>query len=245
MVGRKIIGLIAGITFAVAGVATIAPFFRRPPAQSLGAAIGGGFRVLALATIVALGGALVVVGLLSTPLTMVEADRFAGVRLLLLAPPLIALALYLFTPLWDARLKNPVAALDAPVRLYALALGVAIVGGAYVLQARSGNQSDIAPSSFELALRSHLTSILSVRPRFKEFLIGFPALMIVPALTALDRRRIGWLLVLAIGMGLGDVIDTFSHLHTPLAISMLRIFNGAVLGAIVGTLVIAVYRRVR
>ena len=110
-----------------------------------------------------------------------------------------------------------------------------IIGGAYVLQARSGNQSDITPSSFELALRSHLTSILSVRPRFKEFLIGFPALMLVPALIAADRRRtFGWLFVLAIGMGLGDVVDTFSHLHTPLVISVLRIVNGAVLGAIVG-----------
>jgi uncharacterized membrane protein len=200
---------------------------------------------MAMATVVALGGALIVVGLLSTPLTMVEADRFAGVRLLLLLPPVLALALYLLTPLWSARLKDPIAALDSPVRFSALALGIIIVGGAYVLQARSGNQSDIAPSSFELALRSHLTTILSVRPRFKEFLIGFPALMIVPALSALDRRRIGWLVVLAIGMGMGDVVDTFSHLHTPLAVSFLRIVNGAVLGAIVGSIVIAIYRRVR
>ena len=176
---------------------------------------------------------------------MVEVDRFAGVKLLLLLPPLVALALYLLTPLWGARVADPAAAAAAPVRLYGLVLGLAIVGGAYVLQARSGNQSEIVPSSFELAVRSHLTSILSVRPRFKEFLIGFPALMLVPALVAADRRRIGWLLVLAIGMGLGDVIDTFSHLHTPLAISLLRIVNGAVLGAVAGSLAIALYRRVR
>jgi hypothetical protein len=69
--------------------------------------------------------------------------------------------------------------------------------------------------------------------------------MIVPALAVADRRRVGWLLVLAAGMGLGDVVDTFSHLHTPLAVSVLRIFNGAVLGAIVGSVVIAVYRRAR
>ncbi len=172
---------------------------------------------MVLATAVTLGGALIVIGLLSTPLTMVEVDRFAGVKLLLLAPPLAALALYLLNGLWGARVDDPIAAANAPVRLYQLALGILIVGGAYVLQARSGNQSDITPSSFELALRSHLTSILSVRPRFKEFLIGFPALMLVPALTPADRRTFGWLLVLAIGMGLGDVVDTFSHLHTPLA----------------------------
>jgi hypothetical protein len=86
---------------------------------------------------------------------------------------------------------------------------------------------------------------LSVRPRFKEFLIGFPALMLVPALFVADRRRLGWLLVLGIGMGLGDLVDTFSHLHTPLAVSALRVVNGAVLGAVIGVLVIVLYRRYR
>jgi hypothetical protein len=245
MLGRQALALAGGILFPVAALATIAPTFRGAPAASLGAAIVDGLRVMGTATGVTLGGALVVIGLLSTPLTMVEVDRFAGVKLLLLLPPLIALALYLLVPLWGARLDNPVAAAATPVRLYQLVLGIVIIGGAYVLQARSGNQSDITPSSFELALRSHLTSILSVRPRFKEFLIGFPALMIVPVLRSTDRRWVGWLLVLAIGMGLGDVVDTFSHLHTPLAISILRVVNGAVLGAIVGIVVIAIYRRVR
>ena len=58
-----------------------------------------------------------------------------------------------------------------------------------------------------------------------------------------DRRRYGWLFVLAIGIGLGDVIDTFSHLHTPLAISLLRIVNGAVLGAVTGLPVRCASRR--
>jgi hypothetical protein len=245
MLARQALALAAGIVFPIAGFATIAPAFAQPPARSWPAAAGAGLRVMGLATVVTLGGALVVVGLLSTPLTMVEVDRFAGVKLLLLLPPLLALALYLLTPLWGARVDDPVAAANAPVRLYQLALGIIIIGGAYVLQARSGNQSDITPSSFELALRSHLTSILSVRPRFKEFLIGFPALMLVPVLTPADRRTFGWLLVLAIGMGLGDLIDTFSHLHTPLGISVLRIVNGVVLGALAGTLVIGLYRRLR
>ena len=245
MLARQALALVAGILFPVAAIATIAPAFSAASAASLRAAAIAGLRVLGAATGVTLGGALVVVGLLSTPLTMVEVDRFIGVKLLLLLPPLIALALYLLTPLWGARLTNPVAAAGTPVRFYQLVLGLIIIGGAYILQARSGNQSDISPSSFELALRSHLTTILSVRPRFKEFLIGYPALMVVPVLREGDRRWIGWLLVLAIGMGLGDVVDTFSHLHTPLAISILRMVNGAVLGAVVGLACIAIYRRVR
>ncbi|GAC1407694.1 MAG: hypothetical protein NVSMB64_14850 [Candidatus Velthaea sp.] len=246
MAVRKLLALGAGVLFPVAAIATIAPDFRgEDRVRALGAALTGGLRVLAMATLVALAGALVIVGLLSTPLTMTEIDRFTGVKLVLLLPPLVALALYVLTPLWDARLNDPVRAAAAPVRFYQLALGIAIIGGAYVLQARSGNQSDIAPSSFELALRSHLTSILSVRPRFKEFLIGFPAMMLLPALLPADRKRIGWLIVLALGIGLGDAVDTFSHLHTPLGISVLRLINGAVLGAVAGAVAIVVYRRLR
>ena len=51
--------------------------------------------------------------------------------------------------------------------------------------------------------------------------------------------------MLAIGIGLGDLIDTFSHLHTPLFIGIERVINGAVLGGLIGLLLIAVYRRLR
>jgi len=49
---------------------------------------------------------------------------------------------------------------------------------------------------------------------------------------------------LGIGVGIGDIIDTFSHLHTPLTISILRVFNGLVLGAVVGIVAIAIYRAI-
>ncbi|MGB8264799.1 MAG: DUF5693 family protein [Candidatus Velthaea sp.] len=244
MLARKALALIAGIVFPTAGVLVLGPAFSGT-FRSPRAAILEGLRLLILALAVTLAGALVIVGLLSTPLTMAEVDHFTGVKLVLLLPPVLALALYLFTPAFGAQLDDPAGAANAPVRIYQLAGGLVLVVAAYFVLIRSGNQSDIAPSTFELALRAHLTSILSVRPRFKEFLAGFPAVFLVPGLWPADRRALGWLLVLAIGMGLGDVIDTFSHLHTPLSISLLRLVNGAVLGAILGAIVVWLYRRVR
>ncbi len=183
-------------------------------------------------------------GLLSTPLTMTEIDRFSGVKLVLALPPLLCLLLYLFTRRWGSRL-TPASLSEAPVSVLQLVAGVVLLGAGYLVLARSGNQSDITPSAFELALRSHLTTLLAVRPRFKEFVLGFPALMLVPALVPSDRARWGWLFALAIGVGLGDVVDTFSHLHTALAVSLLRLFNGAVVGIIVGAIAVAAYRRFR
>ena len=244
MAVRKLLALIGAVAFPVAGFAAIAPLLRAPRAPTTGAAILDGLRVLAIATSITLGGALVIVGLLSTPLTMTEIDRFTGVKLVLIAPPLLFLLLYLFTPRWRANV-DPRRLAEAPVTVLQLIAGVVLLGAGYLVLVRSGNQSDIAPSSLELALRAHLTTLLQVRPRFKEFVVGFPALMLAATLLPVDRARWGWLFALAIGVGLGDVVDTFSHLHTALAVSVLRLVNGAVLGAIIGAVAIVAYRRWR
>ncbi|GAC1582661.1 MAG: DUF5693 family protein [Candidatus Elarobacter sp.] len=244
MAVRKVLALIGAIAFPVAGFAAIAPAFRAARAASAGAAVVDGIRVLAIATIVTLGGALVVIGLLSTPLTMLEIDRFSGVKLVLAVPPLLCLLLYLFTARFGARV-TPARLAESPVTVLQLIAGIVLLGAGYLVLVRSGNQSDIAPSAIELALRSHLTTLLQVRPRFKEFVLGFPALMLLPALTATDRARWGWLLALAVGVGLGDVVDTFSHLHTHLVVSVLRLVNGAAIGVLVGIVAILIYRRFR
>jgi hypothetical protein len=243
MLVRKVLALVAGIAFPSVGLLAIGWAFRGD-ARPAGNAYVRGLIALAVATLVTLGGALVIVGLLSTPLTMTEIDRFSGVKYVLVLPALIGLGLYFFTSRFGAKLDLRTAA-ESPVRWVQLVVGVVFLAAALLVLERSGNQSDISPSSFELALRAHLTTILQVRPRFKEFLAGFPALMLVPALLPVDRQRWGWLFVLAIGVGLGDLIDTFSHLHTPLLIGVERVFNGAVLGAIAGALAILVYRRLR
>ncbi len=68
-------------------------------------------------------------------------------------------------------------------------------------------------------------------------------MMLLPALIPAHRRAIGILLALALGVGLGDLIDTFSHLHTAIDVSLLRVFNGLVIGVVVGAILILVYRR--
>jgi hypothetical protein len=246
IIARDLLALAAGLAFPAVGMLAADWAFRgdAPPWLKTGNVYVRGLCALAVAVAVTLCGALAIVGLLSTPLTMTEIDRFVGVKYVLVLPPLIGLVLYLFTDRFGAKL-DPRTAGDTPVRVIQLLVGAVLVAGAYLVLQRSGNQSDIAPSSFELALRSHLTSILQVRPRFKEFVVAWPALMLVPALLPADRRRWGWLFVLAVGMGLGDLIDTFSHLHTPLLVGIERVINGGVLGALIGALAVFVYRRLR
>jgi hypothetical protein len=242
LLARSILALLAALIFAAAAFTVLSPAFFEEPAESMGSQLLRSIGWTLLATGVALLGALAVIGLMSSPLVMEEVEPFRGVKLVLAAPPLIALALYLFTDRFNSRVTNARDAFLAPIRIYQLLLACAVLGIAALVLLRSGNTSDITPSQFELSLRHHLTALLSVRPRFKEFVIGFPFLMLLPALRSIDRRAVGILLTLGIGVGIGDIIDTFSHIHTPIVISLIRIFLGFVVGAIIGGLAIAVYR---
>jgi Family of unknown function (DUF5693) len=241
---RSAIALVGALLFATAALLVLIPAWNEEPAASPSTQFARSVGWTLAATGVALLGALVVVGVMSSPLAMVEVERFRGVRLVLGLPPLISLALYLFDRRFGAGTQRARDVFLSPVLAYQLLAGIAIVALGGLLLVRSGNDSDVAPSAFELSLRHLLTHVLSVRPRFKEFLVGVPFLMLLPALLPAHRRAIGWLLALGIGVGIGDVIDTFSHLHTPIAISILRVVNGVAIGAIVGAIAIWIYRRI-
>ena len=244
LLARKLLALLGAIGFATMGVVAIPRAFTLPPPGSYGASVLAGLRTLGVATVFSLAGALVVVGLVSVPLLMEEIDRFSGVKAVIVLPPLLAFALYVYTRRFGNEPPSAQASALAPVRVYQLAILVALAGVAFIYIARSGNQSDISPSAFELALRSNLTALLGVRPRFKEFAIGFPLMMLLPALRLEHKRIVGWLFAVGIAVGTSDVVDTFSHLHTPLGTSLLRVFNGAALGIVFGAIAIALYRAV-
>jgi hypothetical protein len=243
MLARSILALAGALLFATGAFLALAPAFAEEPAQKFFDQCIRSVGWTLVATAVALLGALVVVGLLSSPLTMEEVERFRGVKAVLAVPPLIALCLYLFSPYFSIGERDARSIFTSPIRVYQLLVGLVIVGAGALLVIRSGNQSDIAPSSFELVLRHYLTDVLSVRPRFKEFLLGVPMIMVLPALLPAHRRAAGWLFALGIGVGIADVIDTFSHLHTALLISLQRVGNGLVIGILIGALLIWAYRR--
>ena len=242
LLARKLLALLGAIGFATMGVVAIPRAFTLPPGSTYGANFLAGLRTLGVATAFALAGALVVVGLVSTPLLMEEIDRFSGVKAVIVVPPLLAFALYVYTRRFGNEPPTVRGSALSPVRVYQLAILAGLAAVAYVYISRSGNTSDISPSAFELALRSNLTALLGVRPRFKEFAIGFPLMMLLPALRLEHKRLVGWLFAVGIAVGTSDVADTFSHLHTPLFASLLRVFNGAVLGIVLGALAIAIYR---
>ena len=181
----------------------------------------------------ALAAGLIIAALLSSGEFLTGFASFRGVKIALLLPLLLAA--------WETgRDLDLRSFLRRPLTMGAALLAAAAVLAAGVYLLRSGNDSALAASGLELRLRETLESLLGVRPRFKEFALGYPLLW----LAAYKNREKGlWDLAWVGGMIAPlSVINTFCHAHVPLSISLLRTVHGFWLGAIGGVLLIALVR---
>jgi hypothetical protein len=114
-------------------------------------------------------------------------------------------------------------------------LGLGAIALAVVLL-RSGNFSIIPVPEAEQNIRNVLEDWLYARPRFKEFLVGHPLLILW---MALGRERLGFygpFVLAASYIGQVSILNTFVHMHTPWILSLQRTMNGLVAGIFVGLL---------
>lgn len=193
---------------------------------------------------ICLAGGLFISGLLSQKSYWLGITMFSGIKLAFIVP-LAAVALWAFSQSED---QSPFELLKkwfrSPVTFGFAILGCLGLGilGLYLL--RSGN-SGLVPG-IERHARNSLEQLFWIRPRTKEFLIGFPLLTL-----AFFHAKSPWFkpykpYVLTLGtMALVSILNTFCHLHSPLLIALYRSSLGAGLGYIVGYCVILADRFVR
>jgi hypothetical protein len=193
---------------------------------------------------VSLVGGLAVAGMLNGLPFFVKAQEFRGIKVAVFLPILV-LAWY-----WAARSTNLREAMRNPVSWGAAFLAVGVLVAVVLMNARTGNDSPAAVSDWELKFRSVLDAVLFVRPRTKSFLIGHPALIVGIGLLLWNRKRqiaslTPWIAaLLTIGaIGQTDIVNTLCHLHTPVALSLIRNLVGLIPGCIIGFAVWAWVRR--
>jgi len=232
---RSWTALMAAVSFPIAAFAFLERAQKPNPFIQLGAI-----------TLIAVAGGLSVAALLNGLPFMVRADQFNGVKLAHFGP-IFLIGFFFATRLldWRPALKSPMTWLQA-------FLGMFILVALALMFARTGNDNPAAVSGLELQLRSLLDNVLPVRPRTKEFMFGYPVLVI--GLMLLRHVRLnpqsaeplkGWV-VLALMIGAiapTSVVNTLCHLHTPLDVGLARILVGLVLGGIIGAGVWMVLRR--
>lgn len=246
--GRKAVALLGALSYPIMGVIYCSRVEQNGSSKNHLLRIVGLF---AMTVLVSACGGLLVVGLLSERAFMLRLDTFMGVKLAHFLPVIAIAAVYLFGWGWGAatlevqkeRMIARIREIAAnPILVWQAAGVVVVLALLGLMVARSGNDSGLEVSSLEIRFRSILDKILYVRPRTKEFLIGYPAL--ICGLGYALRGKKSWAAAcIVVGcFGLVSALNTFCHIHTPIALTVLRVFNGLWVGLLVG---LAVYRVVR
>ena len=166
-------------------------------------------------------------------------EGFRGVKLVYVVPLVAMVVLVLpwmirepLLPFMKRLWKHPITIGHVVISFVVLALLAY-----YVL--RSGNTG--TASALELAARQKLEEWLYVRPRTKEFLLGFPAYLL--ALFVINKQKqLGAILLVVGTIGWLSIINTFTHLHIPLFISFVRTMYSLGLGLFIGIALIYVYK---
>lgn len=171
-------------------------------------------------TAVSLLGALFVVAALTGTEFLIKLQEFRGVKLMHVAP--VALVLYVVLRPLRAWLKR-----DIPVRYLLVAGFLGLAGIVYIL--RTGNFG-LPVANLEVQAREFLENVLRVRPRTKEFLLGHPALYF--AVHSTEPHKSWWLPLAVVGQL--SLVNTFTHTHTFLGVSLLRTFYGLLFGYLAG-----------
>jgi len=161
-------------------------------------------------------------------------DIFRGVKIITVLMPVAITALWALSE--DER-GHWLSIGGAPLKLYQLvALAILAVGG-LVYTMRTGNMAgtDVGESmETERYLRMVLDQMLGVRPRFKEFILAHPAMLLAPLALRMGWRELTAVLILIGATGQCGLFDTFAHVHTPLKVSLIRCIMGAAFGLLFG-----------
>jgi hypothetical protein len=192
---------------------------------------------LGVASLISLAGAALLSAVGSDRQSMLSITPFAGVGATLVVPP----ALYLFH--YALRYRRPAQWVtefwNTPIRLGHVAIFMIGLAAASLIFLRRGNFPVLPATEAELAFREWLSGLF-VRPRFKE-MIGHP--MAVLGLTNKDWP--GWIKAILMTGGVvaqATILNSFSHYHTPLIISLQRTLIALGLGLIFGFVLLPLAR---
>ena len=185
-------------------------------------------------------GVVIIVGLLNGNAFLTGVEIFRGVKLVYVLPILFT-GTVLFKDELLAIINNEgLQFFQREVKYWhvLVLLVIGAIGLIYIM--RTGNTG--FASELELSLRTLLEEAFYVRPRTKEFLIGFPFFIL--GLYLKDKHIILGKICLTIGViGFLSIVNTFTHFHIPLYVSLLRTMISIVLGYGLGIVFIFLYQQ--
>jgi hypothetical protein len=203
--------------------------------QMIKEVLPGFFKII----LITLSGALLIAALLSNNKFMLGIEQFSGIKISYLIPLFLVLVI-MWLKMNEGKLmileniKKPIL-IEQVIIMFFFAVFLVI----YI--SRSGNFSFLPVLSIEEKIRIFLEKTLIARPRNKEFLIGYPALLLAMSMNFLKVKEFKIPIIIIGTIAPVTLINTFCHIHTPFLFSMLRTFNGVWLGLGLGLIVITIF----
>ncbi|MCK4308381.1 MAG: hypothetical protein KAW42_00170 [Candidatus Atribacteria bacterium] len=197
--------------------------------------LSGFFKII----LITLSGALLIAALLSNNKFMLGIEQFSGIKISYLVPLLLVLAI-----MWLRVNKGKLMILEnikKPILIEHVIIMFFFAVFLVIYISRSGNFSFLPVLSIEEKIRIFLEKTLIARPRNKEFLIGYPALLLAMSMNFLRIKEFKIPVIIIGTIGPVTLINTFCHIHTPFLFSMLRTFNGVGLGLVLGLFIITIF----
>jgi hypothetical protein len=241
------ISLLAAVIFSV--LAVVSQQYNRLPAIEMNnksALLWALGTIIRSFIIVAAGGA-IIVGLTSNPHFTGGTALFRGVKVvhilpLLLVVPLAFIRIY-YHEVTKWNLPRTVLTvrelMSQSVRISYIAAFAVLAVAVFLYVGRTGHTGGLPVPGLELRLRALLDAALVVRPRFKEFLVGYPLAVLGLALVAKgSRTALTSALVAFSSIALISMANTFMHFTTPTPFTnaLIRSFNGLWVGLLLGVI---------
>lgn len=190
-----------------------------------------GTFILFMAICITMIGALYEISFMSGTNYLMELNIFRGVKISQILP--IFLSLFIYAAYVGFGRKDEVSVklrprelgivLNSNVKVWHALAGVLllIILGIFIL--RGGNTSTKVPG-MELLARNLMEEYLPARPRTKAIVAGFPAVIFLAYIAYKRKGEIFTsILVLLSAIGMADIVNTFSHIRTPLKVSITRV----------------------
>lgn len=202
--------------------------------------------ILAGSVAIALAGAVFVVSMLADVKYMLEMDIFRGVKFAQILPFgifIIMFIIYFMNKDEDSVkgvVNTTVRFLNKGIKIYyGIIAGILALAG-YIYISRTGHETEIQPSNIEMITRNFMEYMLLARPRTKEFLIAFPAIFGAVFAAGKKSEFYTGIFMLAGAIGTSSVINTFSHIRTPIYLSFARTVIALVFGIVIGCVLVLV-----
>ena len=166
---------------------------------------------------------------------------FRGIKLSLIVP--VAYTSVAYGIIFSDRNENYIEKignmLKADIKVYWLIIAAAIGGVAAIYLIRSGNVNEI--SSVESVMRNTITELMPARPRTKEFLVGWPCLLLfLYFVKNTNCSVLNWCLAVGSSILFASVINSFCHVFTSVGTIYARVFNGLIIGVVVSAILLII-----